>query len=144
MILMSNFPSLKFPISPPSSTLSPPLTPCQGSPPSESDDLCSACKGAGEFVCCDNCPRVFHFLCCDPPGLEAPSGSFLCNECTAKLKPADESDVETHTLLGPLFKQLESINPRAFALPLDIQGRFENVAPRPDGSYSEETKKFPL
>jgi len=142
MILTTTFPSLKFPYSPPSSTLSPPLTPCQGSPPSESDDLCSACKGAGEFVCCDNCPRVFHFLCCDPPRLDAPPGSFLCNECTAKLKPAEE--VEPYSLLGPLFKSLESINPRAFALPQDIRDRFENVAARPDGSYSEETKKFPL
>lgn len=134
--------TLKYPYSPPSSTLSPPLTPCQDSPPQESDDLCSACKGAGEFVCCDNCPRVFHFLCCDPPRLDAPTGSFLCHECTAKLKPSDDSPVES--CLGPLFKSLESVNPRAFALPLDIQTHFENVAARPDGSYYEDIKKFPL
>ncbi|KAF2687704.1 hypothetical protein K458DRAFT_440516 [Lentithecium fluviatile CBS 122367] len=115
-----------------------------GSPPSESDDLCSACKGAGEFVCCDNCPRVFHFLCCDPPRLDAPQGSFLCHECTAKLKPAEEPAVESYPSLGPLFKSLESINARAFALPAEIRDRFENVAARPDGSYAEESKKFPL
>ncbi|KAJ4303764.1 hypothetical protein N0V90_002665 [Kalmusia sp. IMI 367209] len=112
------------------------------SPPSESDDLCSACKGAGEFVCCDTCPRVFHFLCCDPPRLDAPTGSFQCHECTAKQKPGDDSPVESS--LGPLFRSLESTNTRAFALPTDIQSHFENVAARPDGSYYEDIKKFPL
>lgn len=144
MIFTTTIPPLKFPYSPPSSTLSPPLTPCQSSPPSESDDLCSACKGAGEFVCCDNCPRVFHFLCCDPPRLDAPTGSFLCHDCSAKLKPAEEPAVDSHHVLGPLFRSLESTNTRAFALPFEIQNRFENVAARPDGSYFEETKKFPL
>lgn len=142
MILTATVAPLKFPYSPPSS-LSPPLTPCQDSPPSESDDLCSACKGAGEFVCCDNCPRVFHFLCCDPPRVDAPTGSFLCHDCTAKLKPADEG-ADSYTPLGPLFRSLDFINPRAFALPANIQNHFENVTARPDGSYAEETKKFPL
>ena len=137
---------LKYPYSPPSSTLSPPLTPCQSSPPSETDDLCSACKGAGEFVICDHCPRVFHFLCCDPPMLEAPTGSFSCYECSVKLKPAEEiaADSLNFTPLGPLFRGLDAINTRAFALPPDVQGHFEDVAARPDGSYFEETRKFPL
>jgi hypothetical protein len=68
----------------------------------------------------------------------------LCNECTAKLKPADDSGVESFVLLGPLFSKLESINPRAFSLPLDIRDRFEGVVARPDGSYSEDTKKVGL
>ncbi|KAF2635797.1 hypothetical protein P280DRAFT_493488 [Massarina eburnea CBS 473.64] len=110
------------------------------SPPSETDDLCSACKGAGEFVICDHCPRVFHFLCLDPPMLEAPTGSFSCFECSAKLKPAENAD----TYFAPLFKTLDSVNTRAFALPADVQNHFENVAARPDGSYLEETKKFAL
>ncbi|KAF1963283.1 hypothetical protein CC80DRAFT_511666 [Byssothecium circinans] len=116
------------------------------SPPSESDDLCSACKGAGEFVICDHCPRVFHFLCCDPPMLEAPTGSFSCFECSAKLKPAEETATEflNFAPLAPLFKSLESINTRAFALPTEVQNFYENVAARADGSYMEETKKFPL
>ncbi|KAF2878108.1 hypothetical protein BDV95DRAFT_624669 [Massariosphaeria phaeospora] len=115
----------------------------RGSPPSESDDLCAACKGAGEFVCCDNCPRVFHFLCCDPPRQQAPDGSFLCFECSTKLKPADEASAEL-AHLGPLFKQLEATNTRAFALPHSIQNHFEHVSAKKDGSYSEEIKKFPL
>ncbi|KAF1979958.1 hypothetical protein BU23DRAFT_445408 [Bimuria novae-zelandiae CBS 107.79] len=112
------------------------------SPPSESDDLCSACRGAGEFVCCETCPRVFHFLCCDPPRLDAPSGEFYCHVCEAKKKSAEDFAVETP--LAPLFQSLESINSRAFALPTDIQTHFENVAARPDGSYYEDVKKFPL
>ncbi|KAF9733087.1 hypothetical protein PMIN07_006361 [Paraphaeosphaeria minitans] len=139
MIFSAGVTLLKYPYSPPSSTLSPPLTPCQDSPPSESDDLCSACRGAGEFVCCDTCPRVFHFLCCDPPRLEAPRGSFFCHVCA---KPAEDLPIDTP--LRPLFQALEHINTRAFTLPADIQNHFENVAARPDGSYHEDVKKFPL
>lgn len=135
----------KFPYSPPSSVLLSPLTECQGSPPSESDDFCSACKGAGEFVCCDNCTRVFHFLCCDPPLQEPPLGSFLCYECDARLKASETpAGVESFTLLGPLFKQLETTNTRSFALPSHIRDFYDNIAARDDGSYAEETKRFPL
>ncbi|KAF1834318.1 hypothetical protein BDW02DRAFT_498617 [Decorospora gaudefroyi] len=113
------------------------------SPQSESDDFCSACRGAGEFVCCENCPRVFHLLCCDPPRIQVPDGAFYCYECNAKFVTSDES-AESYPSLGPLFKALERTNPRAFALPRDIQNHFEGVSARPDGSYSEEVKKFPL
>jgi hypothetical protein len=60
------------------------------------------------------------------------------------LKPADELAAESFTTLGPLFKQLNNINPRSFALPADIQNYFENVSVRNDGSYGEEVKKFAL
>ncbi|KAH7551472.1 hypothetical protein BM1_09788 [Bipolaris maydis] len=113
------------------------------SPQSESDDFCSACRGAGEFVCCENCPRVFHLLCCDPPRTQVPDGAFYCYECNAKFGAPDDSE-ETHPSLGPLFDKLERTNPRAFALPQDIQNNFEGVSARPDGSYFEEVKKFPL
>ncbi|KAF2134660.1 hypothetical protein P153DRAFT_371991 [Dothidotthia symphoricarpi CBS 119687] len=114
------------------------------SPQSESDDLCSACRGAGEFVCCEGCPRVFHLLCCDPPRIQVPDGSFYCYECTAKLGPPEDPTAESRSSLGPLFKSLERSNPRAFALPQDVQTHFENVTARADGSYFEEMKKFPL
>ena len=45
------------PPSPPLSVLSSPLTERQNSPASESEDICATCKGAGEFVCCEGCPR---------------------------------------------------------------------------------------
>jgi hypothetical protein len=51
---------------------------------SESDDFCSVCRGAGEFLCCESCPRVFHLLCCDPPRTQVPDGPFYCSECNAK------------------------------------------------------------
>ncbi|KAF1945789.1 hypothetical protein EJ02DRAFT_441594 [Clathrospora elynae] len=114
------------------------------SPQSESDDFCSACRGAGEFVCCENCPRVFHLLCCDPPRLQVPDGAFYCYECNPKLAASDGPAAESYSSLGPLFKTLEHTNPRAFALPQDIQNTFDGVSARPDGSYFEEVKKFPL
>ncbi|KAH6643948.1 hypothetical protein C7974DRAFT_300404, partial [Boeremia exigua] len=114
------------------------------SPASESDDLCSACRGAGEFVCCEGCPRVFHLLCCDPPRVQVPEGSFYCYDCTVRLSPPEEPAAETFAGLGPLFTLLERTNPRAFALPHDVQIHFEDVSARGDGSYFEEIKKFPL
>ncbi|KAJ4375058.1 hypothetical protein N0V83_002138 [Neocucurbitaria cava] len=115
------------------------------SPQSDSDDFCSACRGPGEFVCCESCPRVFHLLCCDPPRTEVPDGAFYCYECQAKLdRGTDESAAESYTSLGPLFKSLERINPRAFALPPEVQKNFEGISARADGSYFEEVKKFPL
>lgn len=144
MQLTTNIAPLKFPYSPPLSVVSSPLTECQNSPQSESDDFCSACRGPGEFVCCEGCPRVFHLLCCDPPRTEVPDGAFYCYECNAKLAASEEPATESYISLGPLFKSLERINPRAFALPRDIQTHFEGVSARADGSFFEETKKFPL
>jgi hypothetical protein len=143
MLLAANFSPLNLPISPPLSVLSSPLTECQHSPFSESDDLCAACRGTGEFVCCEGCPRVFHLLCCDPPRVEVPDGSFYCYECNAKAGAAEDS-AENHPSLGPLFKALERSNPRAFALPKDIQTAYAGISARADGSYFEEVKKFPL
>ncbi|RYN57756.1 hypothetical protein AA0117_g13207, partial [Alternaria alternata] len=110
---------------------------------SESDDFCSACRGVGELLCCENCPRVFHLLCYDPPRTEVPDGAFYCYECNAKSAAPDDS-ADSYPSLGPLFNKLERTNPRAFALPPGIQNNFEGVSARPDGSYSEEVKKFPL
>jgi hypothetical protein len=142
MLLTTSFTPVKLPISPPLSVLSSPLTECQNSPTSESDDLCSACKGAGEFVCCETCPRVFHLLCCDPPRAEVPEGAFFCYECRPKGSPAESA--ESYLSLGPLYKSLERTNPRAFALPHEIQNLFDGVSARADGSFAEEVKKFPL
>ncbi|KAJ4383349.1 hypothetical protein N0V86_001396 [Didymella sp. IMI 355093] len=133
----------KYPPSPPLSVLSSPLTERQNSPASESEDFCSACKGQGEFLCCEGCPRVFHLLCCDPPRVEVPDGSFYCHECAGS-SPRDEAATERFVDLGPLFSELGKTNPRAFTLPKEIQDNFEGVTTRGDGSYFEEVKKFPL
>ena len=52
--------------------------------------------------------------------------------------------METFTPLGALFKQLEATNAKAFVLPEEIQNYFEDVSARPDGSYCDTTKRFPL
>ena len=57
---------------------------------------------------------------------------------------ADETAADTYPSLGLLFKALERTNPRAFALPQEVQNHFEDVSARGDGSYFEEIKKFPL
>ncbi|KAF2747065.1 hypothetical protein M011DRAFT_403120, partial [Sporormia fimetaria CBS 119925] len=114
------------------------------SPPSESDDFCSACKGAGEFVCCDHCSRVYHFLCCDPPRKEPPDGSFACHECCAKYGLIEDPLPSSFKVFGPLLRSLEVTNTRSFALPTAVQNYFEGVSARPDGSYGEEIKRFPL
>jgi hypothetical protein len=132
----------KYPPSPPLSVLSSPLTERQNSPASESEDQCAACKGAGEFVCCEGCPRVFHLLCMDPPRMQVPDGSFYCHACSAG--PPEEADPEDFIGLKTLFASLDRTNPRAFALPQEVQNRFEDVSARSDGSYYEEVKKFPL
>lgn len=134
----------KYPPSPPLSVLSSPLTERQNSPASDSDDACAACKGAGEFVCCEGCPRVFHILCLDPPRMTVPEGSFYCNDCLARSGQAESASGETPKILKPLFDLLHRTNPRAFALPQDVQNHFEDVSARGDGSYFEEIKKFPL
>lgn len=76
--------------------------------------------------------------------LEAPTGHFSCYECSSKLRPSDDAVSDSYPALGPLFKSLEAINTRAFSLPTPIQNHFEDVSARFDGSYLEETKKFPL
>ena len=72
-----------------------------------------------------------------------PDETRYCYECNAKSAAPDDS-ADSYPSLGPLFNKLERTNPRAFALPSDIQNNFEGVSARPDGSYSEEVKKFPL
>lgn len=134
---------LQYPYSPPNSSLSSPLTCTQSSPQTDNDDYCAACKGPGEFLCCDGCPRSFHFLCCDPPRIDAPEGSFFCQECEARQKRVEDS-TEIFSPLSPLFKRLEATNTRSFALPAEIRNYFDGVAAREDGSYSEVAKKFPL
>ena len=144
MRVTTNITPLEFPYSPPLSVLSSPLTECQNSPQSDSDDFCSACRGAGEFVCCETCSCVFHLLCCDPPRTQVPDGAFYCYKCNPKLAASDEPAAEPRSSLGPLFKALEHTNPRAFALPQDVQNTFDGITARNDGSYYEETKRFPL
>jgi len=144
MLFAADINLLKFPYSPPLSVASSPLIECQNSPQSESDDFCSACRGAGEFVCCETCPRVYHLLCCDPPRTHVPDGAFYCYDCNAKHSASDEPAAKSYLSLGPLFKSLDRINPRAFALPHEIQTFFEGVSARPDGSYFEDVKKFAL
>ena len=33
----------------------------------QNHDVCDACGGVGQFICCDACPNAFHFTCVEPP-----------------------------------------------------------------------------
>lgn len=77
--------------------------------------------------------------------MEVPEDAFYCQECDAKRKPSSDAvATETFRVLGPLFKSLETTNPRAFSLPPDVQNSFEGISARTDGSFAEDTKKIPL
>ncbi|ORY83915.1 hypothetical protein BCR37DRAFT_346070, partial [Protomyces lactucae-debilis] len=47
------------------------------------DEHCSACRGTGKLLCCDDCPRSFHFSCIEPPIEEAdiPDEPYFCMSC---------------------------------------------------------------
>ncbi|GAA5795296.1 hypothetical protein HPULCUR_000651 [Helicostylum pulchrum] len=48
-------------------------------------DVCDACGGHGQFLCCDACPNAFHFTCVEPPltcdDVKKLKGDWYCNEC---------------------------------------------------------------
>lgn len=47
----------------------------------ENDDVCSICKGMGELLCCDNCPRSFHKECVDLPSIPHDQDRWYCRYC---------------------------------------------------------------
>ncbi|GMJ02580.1 hypothetical protein HRI_003927200 [Hibiscus trionum] len=45
----------------------------------ENDEVCSACCGGGDLICCEYCPSAFHMKCL---GLkEVPNGVWFCPSC---------------------------------------------------------------
>jgi hypothetical protein len=76
--------------------------------------------------------------------MQVPEGAFYCYECTPTSRRPEDDAAEDIGGFKPLFIALDKTNPRAFALPQDVQNYFEDVSARADGSYFEEVKKFPL
>ncbi|KAF9363680.1 hypothetical protein BGX34_003571 [Mortierella sp. NVP85] len=90
------------------------------------NDLCEACMGVGEFICCDSCPKVFHFSCCQPPmdPQDLPD-EWWCNECRTKRNPPPPS---SPGIFQQLLDNLNASNPKAFTLPEGILSFNEGVA----------------
>ena len=47
------------------------------------DNFCHVCRGTGDVVCCDECPRVFHMHCIAPRMTEAEEAAdhWACRVC---------------------------------------------------------------
>lgn len=109
----------------------------------DNDDICSACGGEGEVLCCDGCTRSFHYICLDPPKHGAPQGEWLCRHCIAtRLKPQGfelENNIPgvTDGVLEPIFKKLHGKNPHCFSLPKSVREAFEGVRTAASGEYED-------
>ncbi|KAF9900482.1 hypothetical protein EC991_007292 [Linnemannia zychae] len=99
------------------------------------NDYCEACSGLGEFICCDSCPKAFHFSCCQPPvdPLALPD-EWNCKECHALKHPPKPSP---KGIFKQLLDNINRTNPKAFALPSDIQLFFKGVVANSDGEYED-------
>ena len=109
----------------------------------DNDDICAACGGEGEVLCCDGCIRSFHYICLDPPKHGAPQGEWLCRHCIAtKLKPQGLDlevtvDGATDGVFNPIFQKLQAKNPHCYSLPKPVRETFENVRTSASGEYEE-------
>ncbi|KAG0290347.1 hypothetical protein BGZ96_006172 [Linnemannia gamsii] len=99
------------------------------------NDYCEACSGLGEFICCDSCPKAFHFSCCQPPidPLALPD-EWNCKECHAIKYPPKPNP---KGIFKQLLDSINKTNPKAFALPSDIQLFFKGVVANSDGEYED-------
>lgn len=136
------------------------------------NDYCDTCRGHGRFLCCDGCPRSFHFACVCPPldvdempfpngtllKLKDANGAGMSNDLRAQRALADDSwfcqvcfaermPPRVPKGYGPfnvLLQQLETQNPRIFALPSDLRTYYKGVGTAPDGAYVDTTMQRPL
>lgn len=102
------------------------------------NDYCASCGGAGNFVCCESCPRSFHFTCVDPPLDDSllPDGAWYCRQCEARRKPPIPYE---KSLFSEMLNFIDRTNPRQFRLPTGLQTFFEGVGVSPEGVYVDET-----
>ncbi|CAN6669104.1 hypothetical protein TRVA0_041S00672 [Trichomonascus vanleenenianus] len=101
-------------------------------------DYCAACGGVGNFVCCEGCPNSFHFFCTDPPvDEENLPDEWYCRKCYVKKHPPLP---HKKGIWSQLLDDMDRINPVQFALPKDLQIRYEGVIPASDGEYEVESR----
>ncbi|KAF9384708.1 hypothetical protein BGX21_001245 [Mortierella sp. AD011] len=97
------------------------------------NDYCEACLGLGQFICCDTCPKAFHFSCCQPPvDPEKLPEEWNCNECRARSHPPKPN---APGIFKHLMDNVDRMNPKSFALPVEIRTFFKGVEANSDGEY---------
>lgn len=99
-------------------------------------DVCSACSGSGQLLCCDGCERAFHFTCLDPPVNveDPPTGEWYCQRCW---KSRMEFPRHERGVFDELETETSAKNPSAFILPVALREHFEGVKTGEEGEYEE-------
>ncbi|KAJ2777705.1 hypothetical protein H4R18_005016 [Coemansia javaensis] len=101
-------------------------------------DACDACGQPGQFICCEQCPRVFHFMCVEPPMTPEAVDQidhWFCRECTHQRSRKRKSRAHAKNIFYPLISRMEHSNPRTFAVPAEIRRLFDGVEADVDGTY---------
>ncbi|KAI8368713.1 hypothetical protein BD560DRAFT_131936 [Blakeslea trispora] len=99
-------------------------------------DVCDACGGVGQFLCCDACPSAFHFTCVEPPmdsvDVANLKEKWFCNHCEHKHK---RTRSYPRGLFSPLLDDLAQKNPKSFRLPLELTQFYKGVTADKYGRY---------
>ncbi|KAJ2565299.1 hypothetical protein GGH12_001465 [Coemansia sp. RSA 1822] len=104
----------------------------------EAHDVCDACGQAGQFICCERCPRVYHFLCVEPPmtkEMVSQIDHWYCRVCSHQRSKKRKSRAHAKNIFYPLISAVEYANPRTFSVPEDIRRLFDGVEADVDGTY---------
>ncbi|KAJ2722756.1 hypothetical protein GGI07_003084 [Coemansia sp. Benny D115] len=113
----------------------------------EAHDLCGACGQAGEFICCERCPRVFHFLCLNPPMSPETVQNidhWYCRECNHLATKKRKSRAHHKNIFYPLISSIEYQNPQVFAVPEEIRRQFDGIEADVDGTFINTRSEKPL
>ncbi|KAJ2500074.1 hypothetical protein GGH96_003034 [Coemansia sp. RSA 1972] len=104
----------------------------------EAHDVCDACGQAGQFICCEKCPRVYHFMCVEPPmtkEMVSQIDHWYCRVCSHQRSKKRKSRAHAKNIFYPLISAVEYANPRTFSVPEDIRRQFDGVEADVDGTY---------
>ncbi|KAJ1803039.1 hypothetical protein LPJ77_005446 [Coemansia sp. RSA 2523] len=104
----------------------------------EAHDVCDACGQAGQFICCEQCPRVYHFMCVEPPmtkEMVSQIDHWYCRVCSHQRSKKRKSRAHAKNIFYPLISAVEYANPRTFSVPEDIRRQFDGVEADVDGTY---------
>ncbi|KAG0768395.1 hypothetical protein G6F57_001233 [Rhizopus arrhizus] len=104
-------------------------------------DVCDACGGVGQFICCDACPNAFHFTCVEPPVDSNDVDNlteWFCNKCEHEKGKIVENGPKG--LFKELVENLNVKNPTTFRLPEEIINFFEGVSSDEVGNYIDTTQ----
>lgn len=116
------------------------------------EDVCSACDGLGNFICCDSCPRSFHFTCAEPPldPRNVPEDDWFCCECRhQKSKKGKQQEKQQKLQIAEasiwdlLIEKVDRVNPKCFVMPrrFRYQAKEEDLQKLVNGQLTLKTSK---